>query len=210
MNRQQKEQVIESLKSDFQNNPSSFVVGVKGLTVTQLEALRSGLREKGGKLKVAKVRFAKQAITGLDHLKELDPMLKEQLGFIFTDQQAPAVAKVLRDFSKENKALELVAGYFEDSVLSKDNILEIASLPSRDELLAMIARVLNEPMAMFARAVQAVADKKAEGGDAPADDAEAAPKEEDKPAEPASEAPAESASKEEEKSEEAKSEENKS
>ena len=174
MNRQQKEQVIESLRNDFQNNPSSFVVGVKGLTVSQLEALRGGLREKGGKLKIAKVRLAKQAITNLDNLKELDPLLKEQLGFVFTDQQAPAIAKILRDFSKENEALELVAGYFENSILNKDNILEIAALPSRDELLAMIARVLNEPMAMFARAVQAIADKKAEGGNV---SIEAAPQE---------------------------------
>ncbi|MBT4855707.1 50S ribosomal protein L10 [bacterium] len=191
MNRQQKEQVIESLKGDFQDNSASFVVGVEGLTVHQLESLRGGLREKGGKLKIAKVRLAKQAISGLDNLKEFEPLFKQQLGFVFTGEQAPAIAKVLYKFSKENEALELVAGYFENSVLDKDSVIEIASLPSREELITMIARLLNEPVAKFARAVQAVSDKKAEEGGEPepapaaSDDtkAESDVKEESKPSE---------------------------
>lgn len=206
MNRQQKEQVIESLKDNFQNKAASFLVGVKGLTVTQLEQLRGGLRDKGGKLKIAKVRLAKRAISDMEGMQDLDVSMKEQLGFVFADSEGPAVAKVLHKFAKNNEALELVAGYFENSVLDKDNIVEIALLPSREELLAMVARVLNEPIAKFARAIQAVADKKAEGGEeaaAPEEKAEEPAPVEEKPAEEA--APAEE-SKEEEKSEEDKSE----
>ena len=62
MNRQEKEQVIKSLREDFTSSQAAFVVGYKGLTVQDLSGLRTQLRNQGGSLKVAKVNLMKLAI----------------------------------------------------------------------------------------------------------------------------------------------------
>src|SRR5436190_23697897 len=108
MNRQQKELVIKELHECFKNSSSSFLVGVKGLSVKQTQLLRSGLRQKGGQLKVAKVRLIKRAVDTASFGKDLTPFLKDQIGVVFADQEPSAVAKVLYDFSKENVALDLI------------------------------------------------------------------------------------------------------
>ena len=68
----------------------------------------------------------------------------------------------LSDFAKENSNLELVAGYFESKVLPKQKIIQIASLPSREVLLAMLCATLNGPVSRLARVINMIADKRQE------------------------------------------------
>jgi len=159
MNRQQKELVIKELRECFKNNSSSFLIGVKGLSVKQTQLLRSGLRQKGGQLKVAKVRLIKRAVDTASFGKDLTPFLREQIGVVFADKEPSAVAKVLNDFSKENGALSLIAGYFESKTYDKAGVQRIASLPSRSVLLAQLCGTLNAPIAQLVRTLQAYVEK---------------------------------------------------
>ncbi len=150
MNRQEKEAVVASLKTGLDQSSASFVVGVKGLTVDQLEKIRGDLRQEGGKLHVAKVRLMKRAIESSQCAEGLEPFLKEQIALVFAQQEAPVIAKVLCGFAKEHEAFSVLAGCMDSAVLDQDAVKVIASLPPREVLLAQVAATLNAPITSLA------------------------------------------------------------
>jgi large subunit ribosomal protein L10 len=159
MNRQEKQQIIEAIKSDFQKSTASFLVGYRGLTVAQLTDLRKKLRENGGALHVAKVTLIKRAIDGVPTVEGLRTFLGDQIALVFSQNEPPAIAKVLSDFSKEFEQLKIVVGSFESAILDENTIKEIASLPSREVLLAQLCGTLKAPMSKLAFVVDAIIGK---------------------------------------------------
>jgi large subunit ribosomal protein L10 len=151
MNRQEKEVVVQQLHDDFKKTNASFLVGIKGLTVSQTQTLRRELRTQGGQLRVAKVRLMKRAIDQAEDVSVLTPFLKEQIGVVFAMEEAPSVAKVLFDFAKANKSLELVAGCLESNLMDKAAIGRIATLPSREVLLAQLLGSMQAPISGLVR-----------------------------------------------------------
>jgi len=149
MNRQQKEVVVKQLKDNFSDSQALFVVDYRGLSVTQLQGLRKELREKGGSLKVAKIRLMKRAAADQDTAEALIPYLKDQLALVFSKEEAPAIAKVLYDFSQDNEKLKLIAGTLDSELLLQEQIKAIAKLPSRDVLLARVLGSLEAPTAQL-------------------------------------------------------------
>ncbi len=143
MNRQEKAQVIESLKNNFQKSSASFLVGYKGLTVAQMADLRKKIRNEGGVLQVTKVTLMKRAVDETPEIEGLRSLLGNQIALVFTQAEPPAVAKILSDFSKDHEQLKLVGGFFESSVLTEDSIKQIAALPSREVLLAQVGGTLK-------------------------------------------------------------------
>ena len=156
MNRQQKESVVELLQDKLTTSQASFFVSVKGLTVTDMQLLRGKLREKGGKLKVAKARLMKLAVENLDQAEGLKPFCKEQIGFVFAEKEVTEVAKVLHNFSKDNDFLKLLVGHLDSQLLSDKEIIRIASLPSKEILLAQLCAGLNAPTSNFVRVLNAL------------------------------------------------------
>ncbi len=150
MNRQQKESVVRSLKEKFTQSPASFVVEYKGLSVSQMQELRSRLREQGGLLRVAKVRLLKRAVGDLEDKDALTPYFKDQIGVVFATDEAPAVAKVLSSFAKDNKMFQLTVGRLDGVMLDKQSINRMATLPSKDVLRAKLCGVLQAPITRLA------------------------------------------------------------
>ncbi|MFI5332504.1 MAG: 50S ribosomal protein L10 [Candidatus Babeliales bacterium] len=145
MNRQHKAEIIQALHADFEGSAGAFVVGVQGLTVAQMQKLRAALRQQGGKLKVAKARLMKRAaddVAGPEHLK---PSLKGQIGLVFAVKEAPAVAKVLHDFSKEHDSFKLIGGCIDTMMLDAASIERVATLPPKEVLLAQLCGTLKAP-----------------------------------------------------------------
>ena len=168
MDRQEKEQALESLKNDFSQNNVAFLVGVKGLSVTQLQKLRKDLSVKGGRLKITKARLMKIAADDVGGIEYLNPFFKDQIGVVFAVNEPSAIAKVLFDFSKKNEFLKLVAGSVDKQLLDASSIKQVAQLPSREVLLAMLCGTLQAPVAQLARLLNMIALKKsAELGDSP-------------------------------------------
>jgi len=159
MKRTEKAQVIDSLAQDFSDNKAAFVVGYKGLTVSQMQTLRSELRGKKGTLKVAKGRLMKRSLPNAA-AQDLKPYLKDQIALVFVKDEATPVAKVLFEFSKNNQALKLLAALTEGNVVNEQGIVEIASLPSRAELLARLCGVLNASLIKLMLTMQAIAEQK--------------------------------------------------
>lgn len=151
MNRQEKEKVVAELRDKMTKSQAAFLVNYRGLSVAQLETLRAGLRSKGGSFKVAKARLMKRAVEGLDAVDAIAPYLKDQLGLVFVDNEPPAIAQALRDFSNEHKAFDIVLGAMQARLLTKNDVIRIASLPSKEVLLAQLCGTLNAPIGNFAR-----------------------------------------------------------
>lgn len=149
MNRQEKELLVSQLSDKLKNSSASFLVSVKGLTVTDLQSLRRDLYEKGS-LKVAKVRLMKLAVKGVPGAEEYNNHLKEQLAIVFAQEEPTSVAKILHNFSKDNEKLDLVGGCFESKFLEKDQVKFMATLPSREVLIAQLLGVMNSPIVKLA------------------------------------------------------------
>ena len=151
MNRQQKESVVELLQKDFLANKGTFFVNYSGLTVSQMQQLRRDLRKKGGALKIAKMRLVKRALADVSGVHELVAHCKNQLGVVFAydANEVSGIAKALSDFSKKNEALGLIVGCVDAQLLDKMGINRIASLPSKEVLLAQLCGTLNAPLTSF-------------------------------------------------------------
>lgn len=153
MNREQKAAVVASLKNSFNASKASFLVKYQGLTVEQMQNLRAELRPQGGSLKVTKARLMKLASEGNPGAEVMAPYYKDQVGVVFALQEAPAVAKVLNDFSKKHPALSIIAGSYDAVLLDKSDVQKFATLPSKEVLLAQVCGTLNAPIAGLARAL---------------------------------------------------------
>ncbi len=159
MNRQQKEAAVASLKENFSGSSASFVVGVGGLSVEKFESLRKLLRQEGSTLHVAKVRLMKRAMQDVQNVQGLEPFLKEQIALVFAQKEAPAVAKILCGFAKENQVFTVLAGCMDSAILDKDAVKVIASLPPREILLAHLAATLNAPIVGFVVVLSRILEK---------------------------------------------------
>ena len=163
MNRLEKEQVIKSLKDSFTASQASFLVGYKGLTVREVQDLRRKLREQDGVLKVTKARLMRLAAEGVGGAQDLTPYFKEQIGVVFAQKEIAPIAKILVSFAKDHK-LNVIAGSAERELLDNKAIIFMATLPSREVLLAQLCGVLMAPVASLARVVNGIkeqAEKKA-------------------------------------------------
>ena len=101
MNRQQKEAVIKAFKAELTESNAAFLVKYRGLNVSQLQSLRTDLRQAGGRLKVTKARLMKIAAAEIDGIDGFKEDFKDQVGLVFAKEEVPSVAKKLVDFSKE-------------------------------------------------------------------------------------------------------------
>lgn len=151
---QEVEEVAEQLKSSV----SAIVVDYRGLTVEQVTDLRKQLREAGVKMRVIKnkimVRTADKA--GFEDLK---PVFAGPTAVAFSEEDPVAPAKILANFAKTADALQLKGGVIEGKVADLETVQEYATMPSREELLATIANLLQAPVRNVAYAVKAVAEK---------------------------------------------------
>lgn len=145
MNRQQKEHVVESLRNSFTQSNASILVGYRGLSVAQLQSLRKGLRQHGGAMRVTKTRLMKLAVQGLEGAQDMAPYFKDQVALVFSDEEPSAVAKALHSFSKENGSLSIVAGCLDERLLDANAVVTIASLPSKEVLIAKLLGTLQAP-----------------------------------------------------------------
>ena len=167
----QKESLVEEIKDRFAASQAVILVDYRGLSVKELEMLRNKLREAGAELTVYKNSLTEIAMRELA-LPSISDQLAGPTAFVFSAEDPVAPAKALTVFAKDHKSLELKGGLVENQVIDAEGVKAIATLPSREELIAKLlrtmlnpivgfARVLNGPTEAFARTVQAVADQKA-------------------------------------------------
>ncbi len=154
MNRQQKETAIADFREMFSKAQATFLVNYTGVTVASMQSLRRGLRENNAIFKVTKARLMKIAANDIDGIEDFRENLKNQVGLIFALGEVTVVAKKLVDFSKGSERFKIVSGFFESKVITDGQIKSLASLPSREVLLGMVAGALQAPIAGFANVLR--------------------------------------------------------
>src|SRR5690606_37008675 len=138
-----------------------------GTTVAQMTAMRKQARETGVFLKVVKNTLAARAVEGTEYECVKNELVGPLL-YAFSTEEPGAAGRLSKEFAKGNDKLQPKIVSVGGELYPAAHVDVLASLPTRDQALAMLARVLIEPAAMFARAVKAVADKQG-GGEAPAE-----------------------------------------
>ncbi len=154
MNRTEKEEVVTRVREKFAEAKIGVLTGYRGMSVAEMTELRKKLRAVSVEYRVIKNNLAKIASDGTP----MEPLREHFSGptaiaLSYDDVVAPA--KVLNDAVKDFKNLEILAGTMDGNLLDKDEIVRIASLPSRDELLSMFLRVLQAPVTGFATVLSA-------------------------------------------------------
>ena len=160
MNRKQKEELVENLHKTFLNSQSIIVTHIKGLTVSETTNLRSNMREANCKFKVTKNKMVKLALKKTK-FEYLDNLFTGPTA-IGSSEDAIAPAKVLVNFTKESEKIKIIGGGVESKSLSVDDITNLASLPSLDEVRskligllmaspAKLVRTIKEPSSRMAR-----------------------------------------------------------
>lgn len=166
----QNQETLAKIKEDLSGVTAMWVVDYRGLTVKDIQALRNSIREADAGMKVYKNTLMHIALDELD-LPNMDAVLAGPSAFVFAGEDPVASAKALKDFAKGNENLVIKGGMMDGAFVDAAQVEAIASLPSREELIAKLlgtisnplvktVRVLNGPMEAFARCVSAIADQK--------------------------------------------------
>jgi len=139
----QKKQVVDKLTEKFKASKSIVFSEIKGLNVADTSALRKQLREGSVQHTVVKLTLLKLALRKAG-IKVDDFDFKTQVAVSFSEDEV-AAAKILKSFAKKNENLKMLSGYLEGKRLSEVELNNLASLPSKTELLGQLVSVLSGP-----------------------------------------------------------------
>lgn len=144
---------VAELKDLLSSSKGAVLVDYCGLTVAEDTELRSKMREAGVKYMVAKNTFIRIAAKEVG-VEGLDSYLEHNTAVAFSAEDPVAPAKILNDFSKDHKALEIKAGILDGKVIALDEVKALAELPSRDELLAKLVGSMQAPISGLVNVLQ--------------------------------------------------------
>jgi len=173
LNRSEKQAVIDEVSGLAAKAQSLVMAEYRGITVADMTKLRTAARDKGVSLSVLKNSLARRAVTGSAFEVVADQMTGPLIYGFSTD--AVAAAKVVADFAKTNDKLVIRGGALSGKVLDVNGVKQLASIPPKEVLLAMLCGLLMSPISRTAVVLSALAAKRGEGAAEPAADAEAAP-----------------------------------
>jgi large subunit ribosomal protein L10 len=156
----QKKKIVAELAETLRSAVTGVLVDYKGISVADDTKLRKTLREAGVKYEVVKNTLfslaAKQA-----QIDGLDPFLVENTALATSSEDYAAAARILSAYAAGSKTYRIKTAFLDGKVIDEKSIDALAKLPSREVLLATVCNAFQAPIAAFARAVQAVADKDA-------------------------------------------------
>jgi large subunit ribosomal protein L10 len=162
-NLDRKKSIVEEIKAKFESSQSAVVVDYRGLTVEEVTELRNKFREANVEYKVYKNNLVKIAIKGTD-FEGLSADLTGPNAIAFGIEDAVAPAKIVKDFAKNNENLELKSGVVEKVYYDNAKIMEIANLPSKEELIGRFMGSIKAPVSNFAYFLTNLVEKKEEEG----------------------------------------------
>ena len=143
MNKNKKKLYIDEMKDFFKKTSSVFITHYQGLSVKQIDQLRSEMRKHGILFKITKNRVTKLALKG-SKFQKLENLFSGPTAIAFSED-AITSAKILTKFSKSNPNLKIIGGIMEEEPLSEKDVEKIATLPTLAEARAKIAGILTVP-----------------------------------------------------------------
>lgn len=155
LSRGQKEELVSRYEGSFSTARHAFLLSFSGVSVPQITDLRSRIRAGGGHYEVVKNRLALLAVKGTA-MEELAEQFQGPTAVAYSADDAVALAKLLTDFAKEVPAIEFKGGLVEGRPVEAEEIKAIATLPSREALVAKLLFLLQSPVSRFVQALGAI------------------------------------------------------
>lgn len=172
LNREEKAAVIEEVSAQVAQAGSIVLAEYRGLTVEKITQLRKQARESGVYLRVLKNTLVRRAVKDTPYEKLADQMVGPLMYGISADPVAPA--KLIASFAKANDQLVVKGGAMPNVVMYVAGVQALATMPSREELLAKLLGTMQAPVATFVRTLNEVPTKFVRGLAAVRDKQEAA------------------------------------
>ncbi|MFA7670453.1 MAG: 50S ribosomal protein L10 [Burkholderiaceae bacterium] len=172
LNRQEKAVVIEEVSAEVAKAQSVIIAEYRGLDVASVTVLRKTARESGVYLRVLKNTLVRRALVDSPFEGLSDQLVGPLMYAVSTDPVA--AAKVLSEFAKSNDKLVIKGGAMPNSLLDVNGVKALATMPSRDELLAKLMGTMQAPITQFVRTLNEVPTKFVRGLAAVRDQKEAA------------------------------------
>ncbi len=167
LNRSEKEAVISEVTSLAAKAQTLVIAEYRGITVADMTKLRTTARDSGVTLSVLKNTLARRAVAGSGFEVVSDQMTGPLIYSFSVD--AVAAAKVVSDFAKTNDKLVIRGGAFAGKALDMNGVKQLASIPSKEVLLAQLLGLMQSPISRTARVLAALAEQRGGGATAPAE-----------------------------------------
>ncbi len=155
-----KQEIVKEIVTNFQESASAIVVEYRGISVGDMTDLRRQLRDEGVDIKVFKNTLVRRATAEVGY-QELDDYLVGPNAIAFSSD-AVAPSRVLSKFAKKNRKLVIKQGIVEGRVVDLDAIKELASLPNKEGMIAMLLGAIQSPIRQFAYAVSQIEPEETE------------------------------------------------
>ena len=169
-NRQRKETDIEALTAGIKSAQSTVFANFQGLKVSQAEDLRRKCRQENVSVIATKKTLLHRVLQSLG-LNDVDPGTFQGGVAVFTGKDEVSTAKIVATFAKTHEVVTIYGGILEGKSVDASSVIQLAKLPSKQELLAKVVGSLNAPVSGFVRvlsgnlrgflyALQAIKDQK--------------------------------------------------
>jgi large subunit ribosomal protein L10 len=155
---ERKKEVVSSVSEILEKAQTVVIAEYNGVKVEKMTKLRANARGLNVYLHVLKNTLARRAVTGT----KFAPLANQMIGpLMYSISEDPvAAAKVIQEFAKENEAVKIIAGMFNEKQLNAAEVKLLAAIPSRDELLSQVMGVMQQIPASFVRCVAAIKAQK--------------------------------------------------
>ena len=153
-----KKELVESIKTNLKEAKSMIFVDYRGINVSEDTALRKEFRENNVSYKVYKNRLIVRALEELGITGYDAKMFEGTTAVAFADDEV-APAKIFCKHKDEIKKMSVKFGIVDGKMMDANQVEELAKIPSKDVLVAMLLGTLNAPVAALARALNAIAEK---------------------------------------------------
>ena len=157
LNRSEKEAVISNVTGLAAKAQTLVIAEYRGITVADMTKLRATARSNGVSLSVLKNTLARRAVTG-SGFEVVSDLMTGPLIYGFSND-AVAAARVVADFAKTNDKLVIRGGAYGGKALDVNGVKQLASIPSKEVLLAQLLGLMQSPISRIARVLAAIAEK---------------------------------------------------
>lgn len=148
LNKKQKTKTIEDLRKMFSQQKAVILIGITGLKVKDFFQLRNKIKLIDGKLRVAKKTLMK-IVFKENKLEFEEDKFKEEVALVFGFQDEILLAKTVEQFAQNNQKLKILGGYFNNNFIEGKEVITLAQLPTKNELMARLVGSLNTPISNF-------------------------------------------------------------
>ena len=158
LNIETKKVAVEEIVAGIANAQTMVIAEYRGISVASMTELRANARKEGVYLRVLKNTLVRRAVEGTSFAGLANQMVGP---LVYTaSEDAVAAAKVLHQFAKKDDKIIIKAGSYNGDLMNSAQVAELASIPSREELLSKLLFVVQAPVSGFARGLAALAEKK--------------------------------------------------